>query len=172
MRRNRRNPSLVVKAQAPSAMPQSMQTSTNTLASETTEGKASDDRKDLLPGRAHGRVRYRQPHRREHVSRQRRHQLVARPLRRHARGRHAAPLHALVPRAGAGRARRAGGPPHSPQARRALRRRDDSEDVPQLSMVTVDGELALLRVGDGLVDCNRLAWASRIACSARLWAKS
>ena len=39
----------------------------------------------------------------------------------------------------------------------------DSEDVPQLSMVTVDGELALLRVGDGLVDCNRLAWASRIA---------
>lgn len=39
----------------------------------------------------------------------------------------------------------------------------DSEDVPQLYMVTVDGELALLRVGDGLVDCNRLAWASRIA---------
>ena len=39
----------------------------------------------------------------------------------------------------------------------------DSEDVPQLSMVTADGELALLRVGDGLVDCNRLAWASRIA---------
>ena len=39
----------------------------------------------------------------------------------------------------------------------------DSEDVPQLSMVTVDGEFALLRVGDGLVDCNRLAWASRIA---------
>lgn len=39
----------------------------------------------------------------------------------------------------------------------------DSEDVLQLSMVTVDGELALLRVGDGLVDCNRLAWASRIA---------
>lgn len=33
----------------------------------------------------------------------------------------------------------------------------DSKDVPQLSMVTVDGELALLRVGDGLVDCNRLA---------------
>ena len=39
----------------------------------------------------------------------------------------------------------------------------DGEDVPQLSMVTVDGELALLRVGDSLVDCNRLAWASRIA---------
>ena len=39
----------------------------------------------------------------------------------------------------------------------------DGEDVPQLSMVTVDGELALLRVGDGLVDCNHLAWASRIA---------
>ena len=39
----------------------------------------------------------------------------------------------------------------------------NSEDVPQLSMVSVDGELALLRVGDGLVDCNRLAWASRIA---------
>lgn len=39
----------------------------------------------------------------------------------------------------------------------------DSNDVPQLSMVTVDGELAFLRVGDGLVDCNRLAWASRIA---------
>lgn len=35
--------------------------------------------------------------------------------------------------------------------------------MPQLSMVTADGELALLRVGDGLVDCNRLAWASRIA---------
>ena len=33
----------------------------------------------------------------------------------------------------------------------------DGEDVPQLSMVTVDGELALLRVGDSLVDCNRLA---------------
>ena len=30
-------------------------------------------------------------------------------------------------------------------------------------ILTVDGELALLRVGDGLVDCNRLAWASRIA---------
>lgn len=30
-------------------------------------------------------------------------------------------------------------------------------------MVTVDGELALLRVGDGLADCSRLAWASRIA---------
>ena len=39
----------------------------------------------------------------------------------------------------------------------------DGEDVPQLSMVTVDGELALLRVGDSLVDCSRLAWASRIA---------
>ena len=39
----------------------------------------------------------------------------------------------------------------------------DSEDMPQISMVTVDGELALLRVGDGLVDCNRLAWASRVA---------
>lgn len=39
----------------------------------------------------------------------------------------------------------------------------DSEDVPQLSMVTVDSELALLRVGDGLVNCNRLAWVSRIA---------
>ncbi|MDP9860694.1 hypothetical protein J2S71_002390 [Olsenella profusa DSM 13989] len=39
----------------------------------------------------------------------------------------------------------------------------DGVDVPQLSMVMVDGELALLRVGDGLVDCNRLAWASRIA---------
>ncbi|RRF98726.1 MAG: hypothetical protein DUD39_08090 [Coriobacteriaceae bacterium] len=39
----------------------------------------------------------------------------------------------------------------------------DSVDMPQLSMVTVDGELALLRVGNGLVDCNRLAWASRIA---------
>lgn len=32
-------------------------------------------------------------------------------------------------------------------------------------MVTVDGELALLRVGDSLADCNRLAWASRIAGS-------
>ncbi|WP_282710937.1 hypothetical protein [Lancefieldella sp. Marseille-Q7238] len=39
----------------------------------------------------------------------------------------------------------------------------DSEDVPQLSMVTMDGELALLRIGDGLVNCNRLVWASRIA---------
>ncbi len=39
----------------------------------------------------------------------------------------------------------------------------NSEDVPQLAMVTVDGELTLLRVGDGLVDCNRLAGASRIA---------
>lgn len=57
-----------------------------------------------------------------------------------------------------------------PEGLPIARRRDgfcvvvaDSEDVPQLSMVTVDGELALLRVGDGLVDCNRLAWASRIA---------
>ena len=39
----------------------------------------------------------------------------------------------------------------------------DSEDVPQLAMVTVDSELALLHVGDGLVDCNHLAWAARIA---------
>lgn len=30
-------------------------------------------------------------------------------------------------------------------------------------MLTVDDELALLRVGDGLADCNRLAWATRIA---------
>lgn len=60
--------------------------------------------------------------------------------------------------------------PVGPEGLPIARRRDglcvviaDSEDVPQLSMVTVDGELALLRVGDGLVDCNRLAWASRIA---------
>ena len=60
--------------------------------------------------------------------------------------------------------------PAGPEGLPIDRRRDglcvviaDSEDVPQLSMVTVDGELALLRVGDGLVDCNRLAWASRIA---------
>ena len=60
--------------------------------------------------------------------------------------------------------------PAGPEGLPIARRRDglcivvaDSEDVPQLSMVTVDGELALLRVGDGLVDCNRLAWASRIA---------
>lgn len=32
----------------------------------------------------------------------------------------------------------------------------DSEDVPQLSMMMVDDELALLRVGDDLVDCNLL----------------
>lgn len=57
-----------------------------------------------------------------------------------------------------------------PEGLPIARRRDglcvivaDSEDVPQLSMATVDGELALLRVGDSLVDCNRLAWASRIA---------
>ena len=60
--------------------------------------------------------------------------------------------------------------PAGPEGLPIARRRDglcivvaDSEDVPQLSMVTVDGELALLRVGDGLVDCNRLAWTSRIA---------
>ena len=60
--------------------------------------------------------------------------------------------------------------PAGPEGLPIARRRDglcivvaDSEDVPQLSMVTVDGELALLRVGDDLVDCNRLAWASRIA---------
>ena len=60
--------------------------------------------------------------------------------------------------------------PAGPEGLPIARRRDglcvvvaDSEDVPQLSMVTVDGELALLRVGGGLVDCNRLAWASRIA---------
>ena len=60
--------------------------------------------------------------------------------------------------------------PAGPESLPIARRRDglcvvvaNSEDVPQLSMVTVDGELALLRVGDGLVDCNRLAWASRIA---------
>lgn len=60
--------------------------------------------------------------------------------------------------------------PAGPEGLPIARRRDglcivvaDSEDVPQLAMVTVDGELALLRVGDGLVDCNRLAWASRIA---------
>lgn len=60
--------------------------------------------------------------------------------------------------------------PAGPEGFPIARRRDglcvvvaDGEDVPQLSMVTVDGELALLRVGDGLVDCNRLAWASRIA---------
>ena len=60
--------------------------------------------------------------------------------------------------------------PAGPEGLPIARRRDglcivvaNSEDVPQLSMVTVDGELALLRVGDGLVDCNRLAWASRIA---------
>ena len=60
--------------------------------------------------------------------------------------------------------------PAGPEGLPIARRRDglcivvaDSEDVPQLSMVTADGELALLRVGDGLVDCNRLAWASRIA---------
>lgn len=60
--------------------------------------------------------------------------------------------------------------PAGPEGLHIARRRDglcvvvaDSEDVPQLAMVTVDGELALLRVGDGLVDCNRLAWVSRIA---------
>lgn len=60
--------------------------------------------------------------------------------------------------------------PAGPEGLPIARRRDglcvvvaDSEDVPQLSMVMVDGELALLRVGDGLVDCNRLAWSSRIA---------
>ena len=60
--------------------------------------------------------------------------------------------------------------PAGPEGLPIARRRDglciviaDSGDVPQLSMVTVDGELALLRVGDGLVDCNRLVWASRIA---------
>lgn len=60
--------------------------------------------------------------------------------------------------------------PAGPEGLPIARRRDglcivvaDSKDVLRLSMVTVDGELALLRVGDGLVDCNRLAWASRIA---------
>ena len=60
--------------------------------------------------------------------------------------------------------------PAGPEGLPIARRRDglcvvvtDSGDVPQLSMVTVDGEFALLRVGDGLVDCSRLAWASRIA---------
>ena len=60
--------------------------------------------------------------------------------------------------------------PAGPEDLPIVRRRDglcvvvaDSEDVPQLSMVTMDGELALLRTGDGLVDCNRLVWASRIA---------
>ena len=59
--------------------------------------------------------------------------------------------------------------PAGPEGLPIARRRDglcvvvaDSEDVPQLSMVTVDSELSLLRVGDGLVDCNLLAWASRI----------
>ena len=60
--------------------------------------------------------------------------------------------------------------PAGPEGLPIARRRDglcvvvtDGVDVPQLSMVTVDGELALLRVGDGLVNCSRLAWASRIA---------
>lgn len=62
------------------------------------------------------------------------------------------------------------GAPAGPEGLSIARRRDglcvvvaDSEDMPQLSMVTVDGELALLRMGDNLVDCNRLARASRIA---------
>lgn len=38
----------------------------------------------------------------------------------------------------------------------------DDEDVLQLSMVTVDNELAPLCVGGGLVNCNCLAWVSRI----------
>lgn len=52
---------------------------------------------------------------------------------------------------------RAGGPP-------TARRRDglyvviaDSEDMPRISMVTVDGKLALLCMGDNLADCNHLA---------------
>lgn len=32
-------------------------------------------------------------------------------------------------------------------------------------LAEADVELALLRVGDGLMDCNHLAWASRIADS-------
>lgn len=48
--------------------PQNTQASTTESTSTTTEGKASDDCEDLLPGRAHGHVRHRQPHRREHVS--------------------------------------------------------------------------------------------------------
>lgn len=39
----------------------------------------------------------------------------------------------------------------------------DSEDVSLLSMVTVNSELALLRMGNDLVNCNHLAWASRVA---------
>lgn len=41
----------------------------------------------------------------------------------------------------------------------------DGEDVLQPSMVTVNNELALLCVGDGLMNCNCLAWVSRIANS-------
>lgn len=62
-----------------------------------------------------------------------------------------------MPRAGTGRARRTGGLP-------IARRHDgfyvviaDSEDMPRLFMVTVDGKLALLRMGDNLADCNHLA---------------
>ncbi len=60
--------------------------------------------------------------------------------------------------------------PAGPEGLPIARRRDglcivvaDSKDVLRLSMVTVDGELALLRVRDSLVDCNRLAWTSRLA---------
>lgn len=77
---------------------------------------------DLLPGRTRRRVRHRQPHRRKHVSRKHHHKLAPRSLLLHVRGRHTTPHHALVLRAGVGRARRTGESPHSPQARWTLRR--------------------------------------------------
>lgn len=61
--RDRQGPSFAPKNQAHSTIAlQSTQASTSTCASERTEGKASDDREDLLPRRAHGRIRHCQPH--------------------------------------------------------------------------------------------------------------
>jgi hypothetical protein len=77
----------------------------------------------------------------------------------------------------------AGEMPVGPKGLPIARRRDgwsfvvaDSDDLPHLIMAEVDGEVALLRAGDNLVDCNRLAHVSRISesfarqvVSARSW---
>jgi uncharacterized C2H2 Zn-finger protein len=60
--------------------------------------------------------------------------------------------------------------PVGPKGLPIARRRDgwsfvvaDSDDLPHLIMAEVDGEVVVLRAGDDLVDCNRLAHVSRIS---------
>lgn len=64
----------------------------------------------------------------------------------------------------------AGDMPVGPKGLPIARRRDgwsfvvaDSEDLPHLTMAKADGEVVLLRAGAELVDCNRLAYISRIS---------